>query len=345
MTIDFGLVPCSVDLDLIKTIASVNLVNGKYYATYNIRVRNTGNCPATGVEVTDDLPFGFTLMSTSSVSQGSFNGLIWNVGTINPGQTATWTLVAQVGNPGIPHVNTAEITNMNEVDIDSTPGNGADTNGSGGIGSQDGDGTQDFGDEDDGDDAVIDVILPLDLLSFSGHYMKGESANLLQWSTLNEISTEHFEVQRSYEESSDFETIGIIDAYGNSVSKLEYDFIDSSLSEVGTYLYRLKIVSSEGETQFSQVISIEVDKISFVDLVVNIYPNPASDKILIETNAEKGDIVTIEIYDITGEKLLLKNVDFNQQIELNTTDLSSGIYLVKTMIKDKVCIKRLSVTR
>ena len=56
------------------------------------------------------------------------------------------------------YVNLAEVTTQNEDDIDSTPGNGVDTDG-------DGDATDDPGDEDDGDGAVVtpDALVDLEL--------------------------------------------------------------------------------------------------------------------------------------------------------------------------------------
>ena len=71
--------------------------------------------PATGVVVTDALPAGLTLVS-STPSQGTYVAPDWTVGTLSEtGTPATLTLVATVTAPGA-LVNTATITQQTEVD-------------------------------------------------------------------------------------------------------------------------------------------------------------------------------------------------------------------------------------
>ncbi len=141
-----------IDLELEKTADTLTAVPGGT-VNFTVTVTNAGGLDATGVAVTDLLPAGFTLLS-SAVSQGSYatgNG-VWTVGTLAPTASATLTLEAGVnaGQPITAYINLAEVTAANEVDVDSTPNNGVDTDNDGIV-------VDDPGDEDDGDGVQITV--------------------------------------------------------------------------------------------------------------------------------------------------------------------------------------------
>ncbi|MDF1694848.1 MAG: SdrD B-like domain-containing protein, partial [Saprospiraceae bacterium] len=144
------------DLNLIKTVNDDTPSVGDV-VTFTITVSNDGPNNATNVEVTDLVPDGYT--NIASVD-GNVNGSTVTFSGLNiaSGSSVDVTLTAEVLAPASPstsYVNIAEITDSDQFDTDSTPNNGADTNGTGGIGSQDPDDTQDPDDEDDGDDAEV----------------------------------------------------------------------------------------------------------------------------------------------------------------------------------------------
>ncbi len=90
---------------------------------YTIGVHNAGPDAATGVELTEAMPPGSTVL-TSSVTQGTYTPAtgLWQVGTVPVGASAFLSVRVQLTGPG-PHVNTAQITNSDLPDPDSTPGN------------------------------------------------------------------------------------------------------------------------------------------------------------------------------------------------------------------------------
>ncbi|TWU58492.1 Large cysteine-rich periplasmic protein omcB precursor [Rubripirellula tenax] len=118
-----SLTPQLVDLALMKVIDDATPNVGDSIA-YTLTLSNAGPSAATGVAVTDRLPDGLTFADFVA-SQGSYNSAsgVWNVGSVATGVTPTLTINATVGNTrGV--TNTAEITASDQVDRDSTPGNG-----------------------------------------------------------------------------------------------------------------------------------------------------------------------------------------------------------------------------
>jgi uncharacterized repeat protein (TIGR01451 family) len=159
-------VPVQVsDLSLTKTVSNATPNVGSN-VTFTITVNNAGPSDATGVTVTDQLPSGYTYVSDNGA--GAYNSTtgIWTIpGTIANGGSATLTITATVLATGV-YSNVAAITTSGSTDPDSAPGNAANSNGTGGIGSADADTTQDAADEDDGDDALT-VPAPIIDLSVS----------------------------------------------------------------------------------------------------------------------------------------------------------------------------------
>ena len=113
----------SIDLSLVKTAEPTLVIVGNT-VSYKLEISNEGPSTATGVEVRDELPAGITF-ANSSATQGQYNvgNSVWTVGAIAPASTQTLTLVGTVISPG-PKTNTAEVLAADQVDIDSTPGNG-----------------------------------------------------------------------------------------------------------------------------------------------------------------------------------------------------------------------------
>ncbi len=112
-----------INLSLTKTIDDP-APNVGDEVTFTITVSNAGPNVATGVNVTDRLPAGVTLVR-STPSQGSFNTStgVWTVGTVNTIARPTLQLVTRVDQPVTGAVNVAEITAAGQPDINSTPGN------------------------------------------------------------------------------------------------------------------------------------------------------------------------------------------------------------------------------
>src|SRR6185295_13460078 len=86
--------------------------------TFTITITNNGPDTATGVEVTDVLPPGLTLV-TGLIRRGTFSSTttVWTVGTLESGASATLLLQARVDSP-LAQTNTASVTDVDQFDPD-----------------------------------------------------------------------------------------------------------------------------------------------------------------------------------------------------------------------------------
>ena len=130
---------------------------------FSISVTNEGPSNATGVEVTDQLPSGYTYVNHSGGSYNSGTG-VWSVGNLNSGTSVTLLIEATVNGSGV-FFNTAQVTASNNNDPDSTPNNNVATEDDQDsasttpilVGDSDADGLLDTADLDDDNDGITDA--------------------------------------------------------------------------------------------------------------------------------------------------------------------------------------------
>lgn len=79
------------------------------------------------------------------------------------------------------------------------------------------------------------------------------------------------------------------------------------------------------------------------DSVIAIFPNPARDYTTITHSIPSSQDATLIVYDITGKMIISQSLQTqqSQSIELNTTDWSSGVYLVRIRTDKEQYTKKL----
>ncbi|PAX54907.1 phytase [Brunnivagina elsteri] len=119
---EFEVAPVAPDLELSQTVNNASPQVGEP-VTFTLTLNNKGAGNASGVEVTDLLPKELTFVSATP-DQGTYDAVtgLWNVGTVGTNVSRTLKVTANVNANGA-LVNKAEVTAINQADIDSTPGN------------------------------------------------------------------------------------------------------------------------------------------------------------------------------------------------------------------------------
>ncbi|MBX2958474.1 MAG: T9SS type A sorting domain-containing protein [Flavobacteriales bacterium] len=168
--------------------------------------------------------------------------------------------------------------------------------------------------------------LPIELLSFTGKSIG--SSNLLEWETTTEINNDYFTLERS-SNATHFSELGTMSGAGNSNTLLHYQFTDNAPLE-GVNYYRLKQTDFDGRFSYSNIVALSNKTTAF-----SIW-NSA------ETLFIKGDnensTSSLKIYNLLGELVLEKY--FQENITINTTDFSSGIYLVKIQSNENLITQK-----
>jgi uncharacterized repeat protein (TIGR01451 family) len=90
---------------------------------FTITVANAGPSEATGITVTDQLPSGYTFVTSAGDGSYDEGSGLWTVGSVAGGGSASLDITATVNATG-DYANFAEVTTSNADDPTSSPGNG-----------------------------------------------------------------------------------------------------------------------------------------------------------------------------------------------------------------------------
>jgi hypothetical protein len=182
--------------------------------------------------------------------------------------------------------------------------------------------------------------LPIVIKSFTAS-LKG-NAVLLNWTVEEATNFSGFEVGYSTDGAS-FQDIGSV---SYSPAQLTYQFIQSPVNAPVDY-YRLTLIDKDGSFSYSEILIIRQGPAEKGAMLV--YPQPANDRITVSASAQKTQMISLELYNLTGSKIKVVQVQLNQGINVfdisNLQILSSGIYLLSTMIDQTRVVSKVIINR
>ena len=188
--------------------------------------------------------------------------------------------------------------------------------------------------------------LPVELTSFSSAASK-EGITLL-WSTASETNNRGFEVERSYD-GNVFSNVGFVSGHGTSTQVNNYSYTDKlENTNNSTLYYRLRQVDFNGQSEYSQILTVKYDVPTVFSLSQN-YPNPFNPTTTIKYTVPKNGPVSIKLYDITGSEVAtlvneVKTVG-SYELKFNASGLASGVYLYRMVANDFVSVKKMSILK
>ena len=183
------------------------------------------------------------------------------------------------------------------------------------------------------------VTLPVKLESFTAS-LNGNKVDL-KWTTAEEMNVSHFVVEKSLD-GKEYNDAGIVFAYGNTTSKMNYSLADNIGTTKGIIYYRLRSVDVDGKAEVSAARIIRVSKQSEI-LTISAYPNPVSNELRVTVPATwQGKEVVFEIFDQSGHTMKrMKSGSSGQTEIIAVNDLAKGFYFIKASCCSEVAQQKL----
>lgn len=159
----------------------------------------------------------------------------------------------------------------------------------------------------------VAVKLPVTLVSFDGKFENNQTK--LTWKTTSETNNKGFEIERSADARS-FEKIGFVDGNGDSKEVNTYHFTD--LSPLFNGYYRLKQLDHDGKFEYSKIIIVKGSR------TLRIYPNPASDHVIV---SGIDGVQDLQVVNEAGMTVLKTQASATKLISIQS--LKPGLYAIK----------------
>lgn len=179
--------------------------------------------------------------------------------------------------------------------------------------------------------------LPLDIVRFNVINKNGDAH--LSWKNDLEKGVAKFEVEKS-KDAKNFSKIATVLYDSDNV----YFSIDKNL-ETGKTYYRIRKVMTSGENNYSEVKYVSQNELNREAELI-IYPNPikSGKEFFVKLNNLNNENVTLNIYDIIGNKVFSKVIEASGTLEVEIdTFINPGLYIVKAVYNDTSLIKKLII--
>ena len=345
-----------------RLTASTQINSNTFDLTYEIYAENMGNVILNQFNITDDLGAAFgaanvSNVQTSFVSGSNAAGLVLNpsfngttVKTIlNPNQNLPNRILSNTNH----YVRVQVRCRVTNLIAGTTYMNSAVS--SANIGANAADSRVDVSDSsNNGTSAVVDPNLngnaneytenvptpfsfgtvPVHFLNLLARLTSPQEA-LVQWIVATPmIDADHFEVEFS-RDGIRWQTLEQIPITNNL--KGNYQFTHSGIPR-GKLFYRIRQTDRDGRFIFSSTAILRNEKASGIRL---IYPNPADQQIMISLDPSDSG-TEIQLLDMAG-KLISRNYASGSSFSVATSQLASGMYLLRIIRNQEAVTERIQV--
>lgn len=179
-------------------------------------------------------------------------------------------------------------------------------------------------------------ILPVEYLYFEADFNPSFRYSELTWATANEWENDRYEIERSINNTNEWEKIDQISGAGYSDSKIDYEYIDRKPPvSGGNIFYRLKQVDFSGTSSYSETRAVKVDPLPGIKQW-RAYPNPTNgstfDLAMLDRSTYRDEPITIRAISPSGQFEVIP-VDDMRNIGTQMTEYfagqASGIYTIE----------------
>jgi hypothetical protein len=156
-------------------------------------------------------------------------------------------------------------------------------------------------------------VLPVRLISFDAN--RNSNNVTLSWKVADEINFSHYEIERSFDLSQPYTSVGTVGLNNNGTGMYSFtDGINNYLQKDVIY-YRLKMIDRDGAISYSNVVRVKL--------------NTKSPVIISPTILKQGEIITIEKNNLFGEATM-QVTNMSGQIITTEKFTRANIFYLKT---------------
>lgn len=185
-----------------------------------------------------------------------------------------------------------------------------------------------------GPTSVADLltILPVEFISFQAKTDRNKV--MLEWATATESNNSHFEVEHSLN-GKDFKKIKEIKGAGTTQVRQDYSY-EYRQGVGGLNYYRLKQVDYDGQFEYSEIISINVNA---PKAQYTLFPNPVSSNFVIQTAT--GDTPAgLKLLNQLGQEIRL---DSDTERVVLPAGLKKGLYVLQFELNGQAFSEKLLI--
>lgn len=169
-------------------------------------------------------------------------------------------------------------------------------------------------------------------VTLSGYNASCDNNNILvSWTTSSETNNSYFTVERSTD-LKNWDIADTIKGAGHSNRIIEYSYTENN-TIIENVFFRIKQIDFDGKIKSFPILSVNCNDFIQPDNIL-VYPNPAEDYIVV--TSLRTVTTHISLIDISGRIIYeYSSDDLSVPHTIQLTDLSSGIYFLKTTDRNK----------
>ncbi|HEV9037805.1 MAG TPA: T9SS type A sorting domain-containing protein, partial [Puia sp.] len=178
-------------------------------------------------------------------------------------------------------------------------------------------------------------VLPMKLLYFNA---KPDNTQVdLTWETATESNNDYFTVEKSKDGISfdDLTRVNSAAPNGTSSLPLYYSAVDPK-PYTGTTWYRLRQTDLNGNSTWSNIVSVDFSKTS----AVSVYPNPSTGIVYIDGLGNNQSIASVQWFDLGGRLLMQQTASITGGTTRLTTHFNNGVYILRFATADGTIITK-----
>lgn len=174
----------------------------------------------------------------------------------------------------------------------------------------------------------VEDWLLMRILASPGNILMGKRQStsiLLQWKNTSSLPVTNFTIERSNDNVT-WSSLGSVAALSGNSASNEYSYADVN-PHIENY-YRLKLSLTDGTYQYSNIVPL-FDKNNALPVI--IYPNPATNKLTVQTVS--GNYTSLKILDLAGRPEMSQEIN-STNTTIDISNLNPGTHLIKFISKN-----------